>query len=144
MTRSVLIVGLMLLVGACQASRQGEGPAVADADTASDAQRRSAVEPGPAPGTVRVRATVRACRQEAASDYRCRLEIREVIAYGAATPVLDAGSDVEVQIPAGEEDDHGARWQADAEVEATLLHAKRPTPDASSMPAWELQAVREE
>lgn len=142
MVRSVLVVGLLLCVGACQATQQEKQDA-ADADTVSEGQRRPAVDPGPAPGTARVRVTVRDCRLHAASDYRCQIEVREVVAYGASTPVLDAGQDVEVRIPAEGMRSRAERWPERGEMEMTLSHARQPAPQDTPTPVWVLEVVHE-
>lgn len=142
MIRATLIFGLALLIGACQASRQGESsdPATsqAQADTGSDSLRPAGVEPGPAPSTARVRATVQACRQEA-NGYRCMLKIREVVAYGSATPVLGVGAEIDVRVPEGRQDRESL--PDGAEVEVTLSHSEQLASSGKTISSWTLVTI---
>lgn len=145
MTRSLFVLGLMLLLGACQGPAQENVQGAADADTVSDAEQRPAVDPGPAPGTARVRATVQDCQPHDATGYRCRIDIREVIAYGSATPVLEIGEDVNVRVAEDVVDaqEDGERWREGAEVEVTLLHEEQPTAEETSGATWRLDTVHD-
>lgn len=61
------------------------------ASAESDTVRRPGpVPPGPAPGTVRVRAVVASC-DTTGRLAQCRLRIDEVLAYGSSTPVIGPG-----------------------------------------------------
>jgi hypothetical protein len=57
----------------------------------SDSVRRPGpVPPGPAPGTVRVRAVVASC-DTTSNPTHCQLRIEEVLAYGSSTPPIGTG-----------------------------------------------------
>ena len=150
MIRSVLIVGLMLLVGACygpQRNASSDTAAISSReDTASDSLQPANEEPAPAPGTARVRAMVQACEQHAPADIRCQLEIREVVAYGAATPVLDAGEMLSVRVPEHVATSSAGRQhlRANAAVEVTLAHHEQPSAEAAPGASWELVTIHAE
>lgn len=105
----LIIVGGLLVLGAglgCQGSESvpapdvsspdtvGNGGSVADtatSDTTDEAANGpSSLPPGPAPGTVRVRATVASCDTTATPPH-CRIGIEEVLAYGSGTPPIGSG-----------------------------------------------------
>lgn len=61
-----------------------------DTTAADSSSRPGAIPPGPAPGTVRVRASLASC-DTARTPVHCQLRIEEVLAYGSSTPVIGTG-----------------------------------------------------
>lgn len=148
MIRSAFVVGMMILLAACHAPQEEEeAPNTTAAHTHADtvdSLQRDDVAPGPAPGTARARVTVQDCEQHT-DDYQCQIEIREVIAYGSSTPVLEAGSIVEVRIPDGEAALRGSEeLDEETEVEVTLSHEERPAMEEAPTSAWRLEAIHVE
>ncbi|MFB3131507.1 MAG: hypothetical protein ACE10K_03185 [Rhodothermales bacterium] len=95
--------------------------------------------PALAPSNARVSAVVRSYR-DADSAYVCILEIQEVQSYGAGTPPLPVGSEVEVfmrKILFGDDPDGtiaAERLQTGQTIDVTLRHQQAPE---GSAPSWE-------
>ena len=115
-SRRRIRVGLIVLAAVCvigagcresgpeRAAGQTEADTMSSAETSesdstvrdtsgtdSDTVRRPGpIPPGPAPGTVRVRAVVASC-DTTTTPAQCRLQIEEVLAYGSSTPPISSG-----------------------------------------------------
>lgn len=70
-----------------EADSTGRDPNGTESDTVS---RPGPIPPGPAPGTVRVRAVVAAC-DTTTTPVQCQLRIADVLAYGSSTSPISTG-----------------------------------------------------
>lgn len=103
----VVLLAISVVAGGCQGGEPTSGSEQTVSDTmtaettdvdstdrdttaADSASRSGAIAPGPAPGTVRVRASVASC-DTTRTPVHCQLQITEVLAYGSSTPVIGTG-----------------------------------------------------
>jgi hypothetical protein len=112
------------------------------ADTSNQSQQpppAAPAEPAMAPHTIRVTASVLACREEN-NGYIATITIQKVHAYGASTPPLATGNEIAVRIMKSV--DQAARFtQQGGTLELTMRHqtplaAVQPPP-----PAWQVMKV---
>ena len=91
------VLGLLILLGACRTDGPDTTTPSAETDTtmADSAMTDTTTDlknpqPGPAPGTARVRADIAEC--DATTDpVHCTVEVTEVLGYGSTTPSLNTG-----------------------------------------------------
>lgn len=105
-----------------------------------------ATPPAPAPGTAMATALVKGC-EEKDDRFRCTLLIEEVNGYGASTPPLPVGSEVEVAVPKSVfgEDTDGSKAAAmlvlNNVITVTLRHRQSLSTDGDTPPAWHVLQI---
>ncbi len=129
-----LITGCCLLLAACFSSKkdeQAEAPAPAQTPTPSSM----------APGTVKAAALVLG-HEEHEQHYLCRLKIQRVDSYGANTPPLPVGSEIEVIMPKtlfGDDPEGSVASEMlapDHAVAVTLRHRLAPATEGPPPTPW--------
>lgn len=125
---SVLILG-------CGNARQQSAQDAGSADTTETAVGSSEQAVGDqqmAPGTVRLRAAVAACDEEA-ERWACTLAARTVLQYGAGTDPIAEGDSLRVHFPSAAFSDAQAdQLQPDAVVEMAIKRNQYVGQDASA------------
>ncbi len=99
----VFLAVICVIAGGCRGSEPEHVSEQTEADTDGNSTgqdtsegkpntgiRPSPVPPGPAPGTVQVRAVVASC-DTTKTPAHCQLRIEEVLAYGSSTPPISTG-----------------------------------------------------
>ncbi|HMB89908.1 MAG TPA: hypothetical protein VKP65_03620 [Rhodothermales bacterium] len=108
---------------------------------------KAAQSPAPAPGTAMVSALVKGC-EEKDDSFLCTLLIEQVDGYGASTPPLPVGSEVDVAVPKsvlGEASDGSqaaALLAIDNRVAVTLQHRQVLSTDGDTPPVWRVIAIQ--
>ncbi len=133
----LLSIGLCLL--GCASSTQKDA---GDTDTTAAETMRPRPSPSIAPGTAKVTALVQ--RYEAQDNhYVCTLKIEEVAAYGAGTPALPVGTEIDVVVSKAlfKDDPDGSKAAAmlaiGHAVSITLKHLTAATAgEAPPAPSW--------
>ena len=131
----------LLLVGCVSSTQNKSTDTSAEGDTTAEGETMPPPPPALAPSNARVSAVVRSY-QDADNAYVCTLEIQEVQRYGAGTPPLPVGSEVEVfmrKILFGDDPDGtiaAERLQTGQTIDVTLRHQQAPE-GSPSAPSWE-------
>ena len=147
-TVMLLAIGLSLLLAGCASGAKNEAgePAVGEDTTASNrrARPRQTIAPGTAEASARVQGY-----DTHDHHYVCSLQIKEVTEYGAGTPALPVGTEINVVIPKAlfGDDPGGAKAAAmlatDQIIALTLKHQTAATAgDAPPSPRWRALALR--
>ncbi len=150
MNTSLLLIAMafsLLLAGCASGAKNEAGEPSMDEDTTASNQRPRP-RPSIAPGTAK--ATARVQGYEARDHhYVCTLEIEKVDEYGAGTPALPVGTEIDVVIPKAlfGDDPDGAKASAmlaaDRAVAVTLKYQTAATAgDASPPPPWRALAIQ--
>lgn len=99
--------------------------------------------PAPPPGTVRATVVMQGC-EEGDERYVCTLEVRQVHAYGSATPQAPAGSRQEAAFSARLVRDAGSMGEVlrEGRVLDVTLRTRQPQPGGAQTVPWEVTNIQ--
>jgi hypothetical protein len=129
----LILMSFALLSSACSFSKKEE--------PGEESMEKATPPPAPAPGTAMATALVTGC-DEKDDSFRCTFLIEQVAGYGASTPPLPVGSEVEVAVPKSVfgEDADGSKAAAmlalNNVVTVTLRHRQVMSTDGDTPPVW--------
>ena|GEM_PF-5944278 len=137
LTRCALVAGIFLL-GGCR-TEQNAGNVTKGTDSHSTPALPG---PGPAPGSAEVRGVVSGC-EPVDGGFQCRLVVREILRYGAATPVLTVAREMTVAYsPAQGTPSWPDLLNPGKVIRFVLSHTHRM--DGDARPAWRIVRVSSE